>query len=583
MFHSIKPRHLYVLSAISFALLLCATTRPQQPNSTSVLRLTTRVVNINVVVTDRQGNPVTGLTKDDFTLMDGGQIQKISFFSAADNEQPSSTPAAPPAPGFYTNTPTGTAAAPGVTILLFDTLNSHWTSQGYGLQGLRKFVRQLEPRDHLGVYVLGDDLTVVHDFVRDSSDLVAAIKRYDDAHSPGAKKVATSEENSGDVALDRFLTGKDLHYQFWIEEGTKTGAYVRDHQATAIQTTTAWLEIIARQLSGVPGRKSLIWVTDSIGQLGFFDNNDLDEYLTGWQKDGGVSVPGTILSKNGEDVERMIRAMNNAGLAVYTVDAKGLQTMDLDFRNTSTPSSLGPPADDVGAMLGAIPRPDPNLLELSARTGGRAFYNRNDLQTGIRRALDDSRYTYELAYYPDHNRWKGEWRKIQVKVNRPDATVLARAGYFALPDPRPLPAKGRIEFLSQIAASPLNAAQLPLSVQITSFMGATGRELTARVHLNPQSMLSIQENGHWKGNFEIVFMQIGAKNKLLDATQKDVEADLDAKKYAEVSQKGWDLPTILKLMPGATVLSVILHDKSSDAAGSVRIPLDSSSPPTRPH
>jgi hypothetical protein len=151
--------------------------------------------------------------------------------------------------------------------------------------------------------------------------------------------------------------------------------------------------------------------------------------------------------------------------------------------------------------------------------------------------------------------------------------VLAREGYFAMPDPRPLPPKSRIEFLSQIAASPLNAAELPLSVQIASLTGALGRELTAKVHLKPQSMLTIQENGHWKGNFEVMFMQLDAKSKLLDATQKNVDADLDPKEYAEIVQKGWDLPVQLKFMPGATVLCVILHDKSSAAAGSVRIPL----------
>src|ERR1019366_10385595 len=77
-----------------------------------------------------------------------------------------------------------------------------------------------------------------------------------------------------------------------------------------------------------------IWVTDGIGQLGLFDENDLDEYLTGWRKNAGVTVAGSPLFKNGNDVERMIRLMNNAGIAVYPVDAKGLEAVDLDFRNT---------------------------------------------------------------------------------------------------------------------------------------------------------------------------------------------------------------------------------------------------------
>ena len=213
------------------------------------------------------------------------------------------------------------------------------------------------------------------------------------------------------------------------------------------------------------------------------------------------------------------------------------------------------------------------LIELASRTGGRAFYNRNDLETGIRRAEDDARFTYNLAYAPDHNRWKGEWRKIQVNVNRPKVTVLARGGYFALPDPRPVPPKNRFEFLSQIAASPIESSQLPLTVHIATTSGAKGSRIDAKVHLNPQSMLTDVDNGHRKGSFEVMFMQLDPKNKLLDATQKDIEADLDPQEYAAISQKGWDLFAQLNFKPGATLLCVIRHDTASDGVGSVRIPL----------
>src|ERR1019366_7492088 len=457
MSFSFWPRCFCAFFLSSLAFLICAPMRPQQSNGASVLRLTTRVVNINVVVTDRQGNPVKGLTKDDFTVLDAGQAQKISFFTAVNNEQPYATavaPGVPPGPDTYTNTLVNSGADPSVTILLFDTLNSHWTSQGVGLYCLRKFVRQLDPRDHIGIYVLGEDLAVVYEFSRDATDLTAAIRRYDERHSPGAQKVPPSEESAEDARLDRFFAGKDNHYNFWTQGSvSRTPAYQRGHQDIAVETTTAWLAGIARQLSGVAGRKTLIWVTDGIGQLGLFDENDLDEYLTGWRKNAGVTVAGSPLFKNGNDVERMIRLMNNAGIAVYPVDAKGLEAVDLDFRNTSGSGAPVSPTGPVDELVGRMPRPDPGSLEIAYRTGGRAFYNRNDLETGICRALNDSRFTYELAYHPDHDRWKGEWRKIQVKVNRPDVTVLARAGFFAMPDPRPLPPKNRIEFLSQIAAS----------------------------------------------------------------------------------------------------------------------------------
>jgi len=578
MSHSVKHRSVQAIVAISLVLLFSISLRPQQSKGGGVLRLTTRIVNINVVVTDAQGNPVKGLTQDDFIVLDEGQQQRISFFVAADNEQPNAV-VTPQAPGFYSNSPAMNGPDPGVTVLLFDTLNSHWTSQGYGLNNVRNFIRQLSPSDRIGIYVLGNDLTVVHDFFHDASDLVAAIQRYDETRSSGPKKTAASEQKSEEGPIDHFLEGKDNHYNFWMENVLRSGVYAQEHAAFAMETTTAWLEAIARQLSGVSGRKSLIWVTDGLGPMRCFDSNDLYESLSGPRTGGDVRFACFPFAGNGDDVERMIRLMDESGIAVYMIDARGLETIDLGFRPKASdimrqpnpvPISATGPVDE---LLPRIPQPVPGLLELSQRTGGRAFYNRNDLETGIRRALNDSRFTYELGYYPDHNRWKGEWRKIQVKVNRPDVRVLARAGYFALPDPRPQQPKDRIELLSQIAASPLDATQFPLSVQITSCAEARGRELTAMVHLKPQLMLSVGSDGHWKGNFEIMFMQLDLKNKLLDATQKDAYADLNPNEYAEVVQKGWDLPTQLKIMPGATVLCVILHEKNSDAVGSVHIPL----------
>src|SRR5579863_8171 len=91
----------------ALALLIGAPMRPQQTNDANVLRLTTRVVNINVVVTDKQGNPVKGLTKEDFTVLDAGQAQKISFFTTVDNELPFATSVSTgvqPDPNTYTNT-----------------------------------------------------------------------------------------------------------------------------------------------------------------------------------------------------------------------------------------------------------------------------------------------------------------------------------------------------------------------------------------------------------------------------------------------------------------------------------------------
>jgi len=541
-----------------------------------MLRATTRVVNLNVVVTDAQGNPVTNLTKDDFTVLDGNQPQKITFFASVNNELPRA--AVPPPPDIYTNNLAMKGAPQSVSVLLYDTLNSRWTSQSNGLQKIHSYLHNIQPQDHIGIYVLGDRLTEVYNFTRDATDLVAAIKKYDEGISPapGAQDQAPAAGSAAanNPLLDIFLSGK-ANRDFALEPGDLERGDARERQQHATEMTIASFEAIARQLSMFHGRKTLIWVTDSVGPVRYYNDEDLDDYLSSWRGQAGVSVNAAQAYENGPDVERMVRLMNTAGISVYLISAEGLQTENLAFGNTDAPASARPaPLTGEGHLA---------MLELAKRTGGRAFYNGNDLDTGIRRALDDSRFTYTVAYAPDHNKWKGEWRKIQVKVSRAGATVLTRDGYFALPDPRLIPPKNRLEYLSQVAATPIDSGQLILAVHVGASSGAKGPQLDATAHFNPQPMLSSAANGHWTGSFEVMFIQLDEKNKLLDATQKDIEADLAPDKYAGAIQRGVSIPAQLEWKPGATLLCVILHDKNTDDVGSVRIPLARYAAALMPH
>jgi VWFA-related protein len=538
--------HILLLSCLATALLLAVSAWPEDQNAPGVLHISTRVVNVNVVVTAADGSAVRDLTQDDFTLLDGPESQKIAFFEAVDNGAP--PPAPPPAPDTYTNRPEQRGAVPSVTVLLFDTLNSRWVSQGNALRGVRALLRQIQPQDHLGIYVLGEQLKVVHDATRDASDLVDAIGRYDEKHSHApAQPAAGEDESTGNPGLDAFLAGKDNRNRFEHGGRTLTPGYKQDKLEFDLSMTAAALEAIARELSSFQGRKSLVWVSSSLGPLGYFLTDDLGRSSGRWPGYATTVLQTMASSADILDLERMIRLMNAAGIAVYTVDARGLETRNI--------------------------QPNDAMLDLSSRTGGRSSFNTNELESGIRRALDDSRFSYSLAYYPTHNKWKGEWRKIQVKVNRPGVTVLSRGGYFALPDASPVRPKDRIEFLSQIAASPLESTQVPLSVHMAVSSAPNGARLTVLVHLDVLPMLTRQKNGRWAGNFELMFMQLGDKEKLLDATQKDVNADLTPERFEALAKQGLDLPVDLKLMPGATMLCVILHDKSTEAVGSVRIPL----------
>ncbi len=91
---------------------------------------------------------------------------------------------------------------------------------------------------------------------------------------------------------------------------------------------------------------------------------------------------------------------------------------------------------------------------LAERTGGRAFFNTNDIQGAIRRAIDDSRVTYVLGFNPDHGNWNGKFREIKIKVKRPDTNIRYRRGYFALADEAPADQQKRTAQVGQSTRFP---------------------------------------------------------------------------------------------------------------------------------
>jgi len=523
------------LCLVALPVCFVSSAQPQNQEKLKPLRVTTRLVTVHAVVKDAQGNPVKDLPCEAFSILDEGKPQRMAFCSAVEN---SWLPVEPGArdPDTYTNLLQGSGATPNITILLLDALNSSWISQNYGLRRVRTFLRQIRPEDHMGIYVLRDDLQVVHDFTRDNSGLVEAMRRYDAAHSHHSAKLAAQDaedpDTTGDPVLDRFLTGKDFGYRTTI-----WASYPPD-----VLTTVA-LETISRQLMNAPGRKTLIWVTDFVWQMGPFLHNSLGDFQAWWN-----NLPyAPQSSRRGPNMERLIRLMNDADIAVYVVDAAGL----------------------TGYLNVAVTGP---MMELASRTGGRAFFNRNDLETGIRRAAEDSNHVYSLAFAPEHNRWNGEWRKLQVNVNRPGIQVLARGGYFALPDVTPANDTDRSEIFRQVATSPVPATGLPMSVHLSATHDAEETTMTARVHMDLLRMLNRQENGHWTGTFDVVVLQVDGRH-ILSMTPRGVHADVKPEQYPEVSKHGWELPLQFKLDPGATTLTVLLYDDLADTVGSVRIPL----------
>jgi len=232
----------------AWAACLCAAVLLAAGQEPPLLRVTTRLVQLNVVVHDKKGRPVADLTKDDFTLFDEGQRQKIAFFSV-ESTRPAAAPANVLPPNYFSNRLEYRSGAPSsVTAILFDALNTAWEDQVYSKNQLVKFLSQVQPQDRFALYVLGRDLRVLHDFTTDTRSLLRVLARHRSAPSPELEASEPAPADTGVEELDA-----------WLNQSSQLLAdFLKVNRA---RHTMDAIEAIARHLARVPGRKNLIWIS----------------------------------------------------------------------------------------------------------------------------------------------------------------------------------------------------------------------------------------------------------------------------------------------------------------------------------
>ena len=229
---------------------------PAAPQDSPVIRSTTRLVQISVVVTDKKGQPITGLKKENFTVLDEPNPQQIAFFSA---EAPRpATPTTPLPKNVYTNRYDLKGQDPGaVTVVLFDSLNTSAQDQEYVRQQVIKFLKTLKAQDHVAIYALTTKLLLLHEFTQDSSALVNAVNQF-------KPRELAAYDASNSQSLDvPGLAGTPGWAQFQAALN-ETDARIADrNKANRAETTAEAFTAIANHVAPIPGRKSLIWVSGS--------------------------------------------------------------------------------------------------------------------------------------------------------------------------------------------------------------------------------------------------------------------------------------------------------------------------------
>jgi VWFA-related protein len=520
----------------------------QQPAAPPpVYRSATRLVQINVVVHDRDGRPVTDLKKEDFTVFERGKPQQIVFFSmdsaaAAGAAQPASLPS-----DVFTNTLAQRAGVPtSITIILLDLVNTAWADQHAAREGLVKFLKQIEPQDRLAIFAVGRrGLTLLHDYTSDATSLVARLKNEKgelSAPLDASTLDDASQQELRDMGLDGLADANQREADFFTSD--------------RVVNTLASFQAIAQHLSGLPGRKSLIWLSGGIPLTIGFDE----------MPQAGSAFSTRDRRIFSAEMDAAVRALNNSGVAIYPVDARGLMPPP-GFSASSRAPLRNPPT---------LARQNANqdtMLELASRTGGRAAYNTNDLARAIRRAVDDGRVTYTVGYYPADAAPDGKFREVKVAVDRPHLDVRFRKGYFSL-RPGPQTAEARKREMQAAVWSPLDSTALPIGARV-DFLDQPPDTINEFVQINPSALSFRKEDDRWKATLDIAYVQKDARGALKGSGEvENLSLALTDENYRRLMQQGFIRQHRSPRAPGATVLRIVVRDADSGSVGSVTVPFD---------
>jgi VWFA-related protein len=592
----LQLKTLSLLGCIALAITADAQSQPPAP-SELVLRATTRMVAVDVVVTDRDGHPVTDLTKNDFTVLEDARPQTIATFSASTPPVSAWRQGLPPLLPAHvtTNRPDVIEGDDHIAVLLLDGLNTPIQSQQYLKQQMLKWLAEhFDPRRKVAVVVLSEKLEVLQDFTMNPSFLKAALERYQTsspavARNGGERDLSSNEITAPEISMPSQAVGgpaatttdptmpatsggssdtiqNDIAYMMRRFEKNAAN-FARD---VRVSITLDALQQIARYLAGQRGRKSLLW------------------FSTGFPiAITGINPEDLVTSRTyGDKLRATTNLLNDAHVAIYSIDASGLLV-----GNISDPSQSGRDANGRIALTVEANRKlstedfarmtTNDTLERAADDTGGRFFHGNDIANSIAVSLQDSGSYYLLGYYPANKKWDGRFRQVRVKVNRPGLTVRSRQGYFATDSSQGQKNSKQNDFKAAIGFNVLPSTQVTFMARALPPQRNTDLVVEFAVD---SSTISFETVAMAEGNaspvarkncnlnFEI--QAYTREGKFVRAAVQEAKADLELQSYERVLKQGVPMKVPITLSPGNYVLHLGVRDNHTGLFGTAQIPVE---------
>jgi len=519
-----------------------ASVQSQQPRTDQgTIKLSAELVQIDVLVTDKNNKPVAGLKREDFELYDNNKLQSLTTFAyEASEPRPFKEE-----PGEIRTLPRAITAAEVKRVLAFvvDTLHMNFTSVYAAQRLLTDFIdRKMEPGDLVLILPTGGGSGLFQQFTADQRVLRRAVNRLRPiifTNSSTAFRTLSSPTGGG-------FGGRTPA----MGAGRAGGPSMRGLPAinsdpleeADARATLGTMNSLIKYMSKLPGRKIGLLVSEGFRVRQTWTNGDLNQ---------------------------MTAQAARANVVFYTIDPRGLDPLMLTAAEGSDPDVSF--SDALEQKRSDFFESQDSLNAIALDTGGKFFRNNNDISRGLGSFLQENSAYYLLGFQPAASKWDGKLHRIKVVVrNRPDLDVSFRRSYMAksLNPEAPSNVAPKVREVNEALSSPL--VRRDIDLRLTPFyLDDAKREVvaTALLHIDVSRFSFKEVDGRYKASFEQIGVVFNAEGKPVDRFSQTVDLNLLPQSYEQAMKRGLVFTRALSVKPGVYQVNMFVREPNSGLIG----------------
>lgn len=554
----------------------------QKPSTdTPTLKTAARLVLVDVVVTDHNGKAVRGLKAADFRLTEDNASQTLRNFEEHVAGASAQAGAIQMPPGMFTNFTT-TPPDNVTNILLIDRLNTDQLNQLNLHRQLATFLKNAAPGTRIGIFILGSQLSMLQGPTTDLTRLRAAMQ------STTTREATLKPDQLHDSFADQMenLGASPAVVGSLRQFEAQTNANQLDFR---VKLTLAAMNQLGRYLSGLPGRKNLVWLSGSFPLNVFPDSSR------------APGDPFATAANYQAELRKTTSLLAQAQVAVYPVGVAGLRVSPVfeaennkSYANRLHASQPSRAATDNAEFESTVLAENDTMNVMAESTGGRAFHDTNGLAEAVASAVTDGADYYTLAYTPTNAKTDGGYRKIKLQLSNPAYTLRYRRGYFASPAnvaaqtsaamrgatslgaPAPTEIFLKSAVFPATADNPEEAEAAPYNLLAANVAGPFQR-YTIDTIVNPTDLaFEHGEDDKVRASFDVAVLVYRADGVLMNRLINQLHASATQQELQKDMQQGIQFHEEISVpAKGDYFLRIVVHDVVTDKVGAVEVPIDS--------